>query len=147
MAAGAPDPDPEPEPEPPLPDALAPAGSTLYSISTVPAFSNTSVPLSGLPASGAACRSINITWYEPGLSVTVSPGLISSPACSGRMRITPSVTAISCTSKRPALTAEPPISRSAAAPVLVIVMKPPATLAAGGGMRSHASSILSSPIL
>ena len=88
-----------------------------------------------------------MTWKLPGLSSTVSPGLISSPFTSSRMRMTPSLTAISCTSTRPAKLAEPPVRLSVSLPLLVIFRKPPPTFAPPGVARAQGAVTVRSPSL
>src|SRR5712692_11404712 len=56
-----------------------------YSIATLPARSNVSVPLMRSPFSRRRFRSTNMMWDEPGLSSTVSPGLISMPSFLSRI--------------------------------------------------------------
>src|SRR5215469_14484333 len=62
----------------------------------------------------------SMMWNEPGLSSTVSPGLISKPSLIGRILATPFSIFISCTSNLDATSEEPPISRSGVDPVFLI---------------------------
>ena len=57
-----------------------------------------SVPFIESPCFSGCLMSMNIMWKPPGLSSTVSPGLMVKPSVSGRIFITPSVIDISCSS-------------------------------------------------
>src|SRR2546423_82913 len=57
-------------------------------MSTLPAFSNSKVPLTFSPFCSGCFNPMSITWNDPGLSSTVSPGLISRPPSTGRILAT-----------------------------------------------------------
>jgi tripartite ATP-independent transporter DctM subunit len=99
-----------------------PAASTAYSTSTLPAFANSSVALTFWPFSSGCFSPVSITWNDPGLSSTVSPGLISSPPSTGRILATPCSITMLWTSNPLAAAVEPPTRRSGTVPLLVMVM-------------------------
>jgi hypothetical protein len=70
-----------------------------------------------------------------------------SPPSTGRIFMTPSFIAISCTSILPAPSAEAPISLSGALPLFSMVRKPPPVLAPPGVARVQACEITRSPAL
>jgi hypothetical protein len=100
------------------PDAL-PSGNSTW---TVPAFSNSSVAATVLPCSRGCLRLRNIRCVLDGLSITVSPGLISNPPMTERIFITPFTMVMLWSSRSALASLETQLSRSGIEPLFVTVM-------------------------
>jgi hypothetical protein len=104
------------------PGAGAPIAAIGNSTWTVPAFSNCSVAATVLPGSSGCLRSRNIMCTPAGLSMTLSPGLTSSPPSTGRIFMTPFSMVMLWIWHLALASLETQLRRSGVVPLLVTVM-------------------------